>query len=160
SVSVASCIRNRVTPAGSCGHYLRGHCGAAQGNRCWLQAEVVVMTAGVLTLAVLLAAGQPQDPPARGVALARGGRLAEAATLLLEATPQRPESADAFHNLGVALAQQGRTEEAIRALRQALALEPGRADSWQALGLALLASGQSVEAAQAYAESLRLSPRD
>jgi tetratricopeptide (TPR) repeat protein len=93
-----------------------------------------------------------------GAALAREGRLADAADQFRRAVTIYPDFSQAHFSLGLALAQQGDVDGAIASYRQALARQPRYPDAHTNLGNALLARGEVAEAAQHYRAAIDQDP--
>lgn len=97
---------------------------------------------------------------AYGMALARGGRAAEAEALfakLLAAHADRPEINVV---LGQAHAEQGDYDAAIASLRRAIELKPTIAEANATLGLIFLKQGRLDESVQALQAELKAHPSD
>lgn len=109
---------------------------------------------------------RPPEPPREdaaaldreGVALARQGRLAEAAVLLARAGALDPDDAGFRNNLGNVLSSLGRREEALACFEQAVALRPGDAALLANLGSALYRLGRLAESERAYRRAFALRP--
>jgi predicted Zn-dependent protease len=98
---------------------------------------------------------------ARGYALLRQGRFAEAEPLLRRAVRQKPDYAYALYNLGWSLVAQGKAREAIEPLRESAALQPSRWQPQQRLAEAYeqIGNGAMAFEARARARELRGSRR-
>ncbi|MGQ0675624.1 MAG: tetratricopeptide repeat protein [Rhodospirillales bacterium] len=94
-----------------------------------------------------------------GAALARQGRMDDAATLYQQAIGVDSGLAEAHYNLGVARQRQGRLDEAMQCWRSALALKPEFAAARNNLGAALLARGDAAGAAAEHRAALASDPR-
>ena len=81
-----------------------------------------------------------------GRALARQGRLDEAAAQVEEAIALAPEAPLLHEDLGSIRAQQGRYEHAIRLFEKAIRLDPRMPSAHRKLGQALAANGRGEEA--------------
>jgi len=103
----------------------------------------------------------PEDPAAQlnlGNALARVGRLEDAATCFRRALILQPEFAQAHNNLGELQLEQGRLAEAAVAFRRATGIDPQFADAHRNLGMTLLRLGDYVQALASCRRSVSLSP--
>jgi tetratricopeptide (TPR) repeat protein len=100
----------------------------------------------------------PRNLIARGNALARAGRLAEAAELYRAVLSANPESFEAHANLGGILLALGHFASAEPHLRQALALHPGQAPLHQNLGVAFAGQGRALEAEACFRRAAELAP--
>ncbi|MCC6538369.1 MAG: tetratricopeptide repeat protein [Bryobacterales bacterium] len=85
-----------------------------------------------------------------GVALARLGRLEEAAEAYRRALALDGSLAEAWNNLGHVTAQQGRPEEALAPLAEALKHRPDYVEARYNLGVTLQSLGRIAEAREAY----------
>jgi len=90
--------------------------------------------------------GSVQHVALLGRALARQGRLDEAASQVDQAIALAPELPYLYEDLGSVRALQGRYEEAVPLFEKALGLEPRRALAHRKLGQALAALGRGEEA--------------
>ncbi|MGH8212457.1 MAG: tetratricopeptide repeat-containing sulfotransferase family protein [Rhodanobacteraceae bacterium] len=107
------------------------------------------------------AQGENQSPRnliARGNALARAGRLIDAAELYRAVLSANPESFEAHANLGGILVALGRFACAEPHLQQALALHPEQAPLHQSLGVAFAEQGRALEAEASFCRSAELAP--
>jgi predicted TPR repeat methyltransferase len=95
-----------------------------------------------------------------GTEAARGGRVTEAARLLLEALAIDERHAGAWNNLGVALTRQGESAQGIAAFRRALRLDAAHAEAHRNLAVVLDRRGQPAEAARHYRAYLILGAGD
>ncbi len=95
-----------------------------------------------------------------GVALARGGRVAEATDWYRRAVTTDPGYATAHYNLGVALLDQNDLESASTHFHRARQLEPEFALAHYNLGVARVRQGRVEEAVGHYRRALNLQPRD
>ena len=93
-----------------------------------------------------------------GTALARQGRIDEAADYFRAALRSRPDYAHALNNLGDALLHQGKTGEAASYFAAALRAQPDEALFAYNLGTALARQGRIDEAADYFRAALRLRP--
>jgi Flp pilus assembly protein TadD len=93
-----------------------------------------------------------------GVALARGGRLAEATYHYSQALRIKPDRAEVHNNLGNALAAQGNVDRAVGHYYQALEIDSNNARVYNNLGNLLANQGKTEEAIINYNEALRLEP--
>jgi tetratricopeptide (TPR) repeat protein len=94
-----------------------------------------------------------------GNALARRGRLEEAAASYQRALAADPEFAEAHNNLGELCLEQGRPEEALRSCQQALRIRPYFARAHQNLGKALVRLGRFHEAVRSCRSAIALDPQ-
>lgn len=85
-----------------------------------------------------------------GVALARLGRLDEAAVAYRRALALDASLAEAWNNLGHVTAQQGRPEEALAPLTEALKRRPDYLEARYNLGVTLQSLGRIAEARESY----------
>ncbi|HYV38818.1 MAG TPA: tetratricopeptide repeat-containing glycosyltransferase family protein [Gemmataceae bacterium] len=90
------------------------------------------------------------------IALARQGRLAEAATAFEQALWLKPDDADTLSNLGNIHFLQGNSDAAIGRYRQALAVRPEFGGAHYNLGVALQQRGQLDEAMVCYRRAVAL----
>jgi tetratricopeptide (TPR) repeat protein len=81
-------------------------------------------------------------------ALARAGRLSEAAAGYLNALALRPDFVEAHANLGELLLEQGQGDQAVASCARALAIQPDFAPAHQTLAQARLSQGRFDEAAE------------
>jgi protein O-mannosyl-transferase len=91
-----------------------------------------------------------------GIALARAGRVAEAAPAYARALKLDPDFAKALYYLGNALLQLGRPDEAIASYERYLRLKPDNPDACYRLATALVGAGRAQEAIAWYENALRL----
>ena len=91
-------------------------------------------------------------------ALAKSGRLAEAAELVARVCRKEPGNAEAWFMQGTLLGNAGCLGEAVDCLRQAVKLQPGNSLGHFNLGNTLAASGRLCDAAAAYEMAQRLAP--
>ncbi len=94
----------------------------------------------------------------RGNALARVGRLDEAAECYDGALALDPRCAEAHNNKGNVLFEQGRPAEALGSYQRAIALKPGYAQAHANAGDALLGLGRATEAVATYRRALEIEP--
>lgn len=97
---------------------------------------------------------------ARGLALRRLGRLAEAEAELRRALDIDPGHADALLNLGAVLDQRGADEEAVAYLRKAANLQPRNADVRYRLARVLMRVGETEQGRSELARFQELRDRD
>jgi len=95
----------------------------------------------------------------RGTALARRGRMDEAAALFEQAAAADAGLAEAHYNLGIARRALGRGAEAEACWRRALALKPEFAEARINLGALLLERGEHAAAAAEFRLVLEREPR-
>jgi predicted O-linked N-acetylglucosamine transferase (SPINDLY family) len=86
------------------------------------------------------------------------GRLDDAVAAYRRAIAQKPDYAEAFHNLGSTLNDRKRFPEAIAAIERALQLKPDYAEAFDNLGNALKDLRRHDEAIAAYRRSIALKP--
>ena len=128
-------------------------------------AMTLIQTEAFDRAAELLAADpeRDRDPSlqfAYGVALARGGRAAEAERVFTRLLAQHGESAELSVMLGQVHAQEGDFEAAIEKLRRALQLNPEVAEANATLGIIYLRQGKLAEAAEVLRAELAARPGD
>lgn len=160
----------RLTPLLQGGHYAELESAAAAGLEAQPGSALLWQLLGVararqdkdplhaLRMAVQCA---PEDAPAHlnlGNALARLGRLDEAAASYRHALEIDPEFAEAHNNLGELCLERGRAEEALRSCQQSLRLRPYFAHAHQNLGKALVRLGRFEEAVRSCRSAIALSP--
>jgi tetratricopeptide (TPR) repeat protein len=92
------------------------------------------------------------------IALARRGKLPEAARQYEQALRIKPNYAPAHNNLAILLAQTGRLGAALRHFEQALRIEPGFFEAQNNWGFALAQVGRFEEAIPHYEQALRTKP--
>jgi tetratricopeptide (TPR) repeat protein len=113
----------------------------------------------ILLCLLLLAAPQPaEDLFARGQALQRGGRLAEAESTYRQYLKAYGPRAEVLANLGALLARQEKFEEAVAAYQHALRLAPALTPIHLNLGLAYFKAGRHPEAVAAFSTYLKHDP--
>ncbi len=95
---------------------------------------------------------------ARAVDLERGGRLAEAIALHLEALAADPATAQAHVNLISLYGRAGRPELAEQHYREAVRLGSDLADAHYNFGVLMASRGRDVEAAAAFTRALDVDP--
>ena len=108
--------------------------------------------------AVRVAGPAPVSLFALGSALAREGRLEEAAQRYREALALDPRFAEGHHNLGVLLARRGELAAAVDHYRRALEIAPRAPEVHVQLAAALARQGDAEAALRHYREALRLAP--
>ena len=94
----------------------------------------------------------------RAIALARQGKLVEAAAFFRQALRLWPDFAEAHSNLGNVLQEQGQLAAAVAQYQEAIRLKPNYAEACSNLGNALREHGQTAEAVAQCEEALRLKP--
>jgi tetratricopeptide (TPR) repeat protein len=92
-----------------------------------------------------------------GQALRRSGRIAEALTVLQQASERQPPVSDAFFEFGTLLYEKRRFKEAEAVLTRGMALAPAGQLSF-ALGTIFLERGDFEEASVAFARALATNP--
>jgi len=92
------------------------------------------------------------------LALAKQGKIGEAAAHYEHALAVDPVHAQAHNNLGNILAAQGKTDEAIAHFRQALAIKADYAEAASNLGNALAECGKLDEAREIFERALTIRP--
>ena len=95
---------------------------------------------------LLMDPGSVQHLAMLGRALAKQGRLDDAAAQVDQAIALAPELPLLYEDLGTVRALQGRHEDAIRLFEQAIRLDPRQASTHRKLGEALAESGRGGEA--------------
>jgi len=95
---------------------------------------------------------------ARGLALHRQGRIAEAEAIYAAVLAGVPDHAEATHLTGLAALQTGRLDQAIATLERAVVLDPAAAKPRNNLGNALRAAGRLAEAADCFAAARARDP--
>jgi arylsulfatase A-like enzyme/Flp pilus assembly protein TadD len=95
---------------------------------------------------------------ALGIALADGGRAAEALPLFARVLSIDPENAVAYQNTGISLLKLDRPEEARQNLEAALRLGKRHARAWNALGVAWMRLGDPRKAIEAWEHCLQINP--
>ncbi|HEY1794147.1 MAG TPA: tetratricopeptide repeat protein [Opitutaceae bacterium] len=93
-----------------------------------------------------------------GIALARAGRPAEAASCILRALALSPDEGVFHSNLGGVYEQLGKRQDAVREYREAVRLDPGFAGGHYNLGQELMRGGDLAGAEAELREAVRLSP--
>lgn len=101
---------------------------------------------------------KPADLVEKGLALHRGGAIAEAVALYDEALRRDPGNAEAPYYLAVIACRQGRFADGVALARQALAAAPGSGRTHNILGLALHRLGRREEALIRFIEATSLAP--
>lgn len=105
---------------------------------------------------LLLAAPPPAEELfARGQALQRSGRLAEAEGTYRQYLKVHGQRAEVLANLGALLARQEKFDEAVTVYGQALRLAPGLMPIHLNLGLAYFKAGRHAEAIEAFSTYLK-----
>lgn len=90
--------------------------------------------------------------------LARTGRSAEAASLLVELLRREPDIVVARMNLAILRAREGRTADAIALHTEAIRLDPRSAEARYNYGVTLELAGHTTEALREYRAALFLNP--
>ena len=121
--------------------HLEGKQGRADEAAAWLDRAEALMP------------GHPAIAHARGAAMARVWRWAEAAEAFGLSTAKAPDNAAGWADLAMALGSLGREQEALAAARRGLALAPRHADCLRVQALALRALGRPDEEAAAALEA-------
>jgi Flp pilus assembly protein TadD len=115
-------------------------------------------------LVTLAALNSPQGPPetdlARARALAKEGRLLQAANLLETLLKKDPSNARAHNDLGIVYWKLGRPSEAVLHLKLATNHDPNLVEPFLNLGLITLKQGQYETALDAYRRAARLKPEE
>ena len=93
-----------------------------------------------------------------GAALAKAGRMEEAAAATRIALEQDPKSAKANANWGLALLEEGRLEEALEAIRISLELDPDTPGGYVNLAKVLIAMGRVADAEDSLRRASRSDP--
>jgi tetratricopeptide (TPR) repeat protein len=91
-----------------------------------------------------------------GTAMAKTGRLDEAANLLKEVTELQPTFAPAHYSLGSVFAAQGQMNRAVDYFRKAVQIDPDFAEARIGLARALAEQGKSAEASEHFQEAHRI----
>ncbi len=94
-----------------------------------------------------------------GNALARQGRLDEAANHYSKALHIRPDDPMAHNNLGITLAEQGRLDEAVAHYSEALCIDVEFVAAYYNLGNALVQRGEFERAIASYVKALEIKPQ-
>lgn len=102
----------------------------------------------------------PGTPESRGLALARGGALDDAAAAFRRALARDPRRPDVWNNLGVVLIRAGDKDGGLAAFREALALAPTDPEANRNLAVALDRRGELGEARRHYRAFLAAAPPD
>ena len=105
-------------------------------------------------------AQQLQKLVQQGIALHKGGKLADAERCYRSVLKSRPGNADALHFLGLLLHRIGKPAEAIVSVRQATLQAPDYTDAFNNLGNLLKLAGKYAEAEAAYRRTIALRPND
>lgn len=95
---------------------------------------------------------------AKGHALQRQGRLAEAAAMFRQVIAREPRNGDALHLLGITLGRMGNAQEAVRLITTAIEIQPSNPYMQANLGNALSSIGRYAEAASAFERAAMLQP--
>ena len=95
-----------------------------------------------------------------GNALAREGRISEAAAYFTQALAGNPHSAEYHFNLGVCYYAQHKTAAAIHEFETAVQIEPNAVKNHASLGDSLAQGHQTAAAIQQYQIGLKLHPHD
>lgn len=106
-------------------------------------------------------AKRPNNPRAHnnlGDALARQGRLEEAANHLRRAIQIKSDYADAHNNLGVVLAFEGESQQAILHYQKAIAIRPEYAKAHSNLGVEWAQVGRWEQALTHYRKAIAIQP--
>ena len=94
-----------------------------------------------------------------GNALARQGRLGEAANHYSQALDIRPNDPMAHNNLGITLAEKGRLDEAVAHYSEALCIDGEFAAAYYNLGNALVQRGEFKKAMASYVKAVEIKPQ-
>jgi arylsulfatase A-like enzyme len=95
---------------------------------------------------------------ALGIALADGGRPAEALPVFARVLELDPQNAVAYQNTGISLLKLDRVDEARQNLEAALRLGKRHARAWNALGVAWMRVGEPAKAIDAWERCLEMNP--
>ena len=109
-------------------------------------------------LAVLRPYAESEEPEtlnALGIALADGGRPADALPVYARVIELDPTNALAYQNTGIALLKLDRAEEARQNLEAAIRLGKRHARAWNALGVAWMRLGEPKKAIEAWTDLSR-----
>ncbi|MET0619399.1 MAG: tetratricopeptide repeat protein, partial [Thermoanaerobaculia bacterium] len=112
-------------------------------------------------LAVLRPYSESEEPEtlnAIGIALADGGRPAEALPVYARVLEIDPTNAVAYQNTGISLLKLDRAEEARQNLEAAIRLGKRHARAWNALGVAWMRLGEPKKAIEAWKTCLEMNP--
>jgi arylsulfatase A-like enzyme/Flp pilus assembly protein TadD len=101
---------------------------------------------------------EPETLNALGVALADGGRPAEALPVFARVLEIDPQNAVAYQNTGIALLKLDRVDEARQNLEAALRLGKRHTRAWNALGVAWRRLGNPKNAIAAWERCLEINP--
>jgi arylsulfatase A-like enzyme/Flp pilus assembly protein TadD len=101
---------------------------------------------------------EPETLNALGIALADGGRPAEALPVYARVIELDPANAIAYQNTGMSLLMLGRPEEARQNLEAAIRLGKRHARAWNALGVAWMRLGEPTKAIEAWKTTLEMNP--
>jgi arylsulfatase A-like enzyme/Flp pilus assembly protein TadD len=93
-----------------------------------------------------------------GIALADGGRPAEALPFFAKVLSLDPQNAVAYQNNGISLLKLDRPDEARQDLEAALRLGKRHTRAWNALGVAWLRLGQPQKAIETWEQCLEINP--
>jgi len=95
---------------------------------------------------------------ALGIALADGGRPAEALPIFARVLELDPQNAVAYQNTGISLLKLDRVDEARQQLETALRLGKRHTRAWNALGVAWMRLGDPTKAIDAWERCLEMNP--
>ena len=112
-------------------------------------------------LAVLRPYAESEEPEtlnALGIALADGGRPADALPVYARVIELDPTNAIAYQNTGISLLMLNRAEEARQNLEAAIRLGKRHARAWNALGVAWMRLGEPKKAIEAWKTCLEMNP--
>ena len=101
---------------------------------------------------------EPETLNAIGIALADGGRPADALPVYARVIELDPSNAVAYQNTGISLLMLGRPEEARQNLEAAIRLGKRHARAWNALGVAWMRLGEPQKAIEAWKTTLEMNP--
>jgi arylsulfatase A-like enzyme/Flp pilus assembly protein TadD len=101
---------------------------------------------------------EPETLNALGIALADGGRPAEALPVFARVLEIDPSNAVAYQNTGISLLKLNRVDDARQNLEQALRLGKRHARAWNALGVAWMRLGDPKKAIDAWEHCLDINP--
>ncbi|MDA0241394.1 MAG: tetratricopeptide repeat protein [Proteobacteria bacterium] len=92
----------------------------------------------------------------RGLALHRGGKIAEAEDIYRAALDDEPDNARAHHLLGLIALQTGNPENALTLFQRSISLDPGQSAALCDLGATLQRLGNLEDAADAFRQALEI----